>query len=193
MLLHSTEQGHLAWPDTGSHWILSADSLDCTQSGPQSRPRTLNRSVCHNEARAPNCTDCHWFEAQLEWWWQLHKKARNKYIRIGLHVETCSECSRLCVNILEENRKTKTNRGRVTLVDKVKASSWLATLSIEPQHDLIGSCQWQCLSWNKRAKFFMLPNTGDVESKPSGSLITCDGLWFNNNKVRSHLKVRFGF
>lgn len=41
------------------------------------------------------------------------------------------------------------NTERITLVDKVKASSWLATFSIEPEHDLIGSCQWQRLSWEK--------------------------------------------
>lgn len=64
--LHSTVQGRLAWPGTGWHWILSASNLDCIQTGPQSQPRTQNRSACHTEALVLSCTGCHWCEAQLQ-------------------------------------------------------------------------------------------------------------------------------
>lgn len=64
--LRSTVRGRPAWPDSGWRWILSADNLDCTRSGPLSQRRTLNRSVCRSEALARNCTGCRWYEAPLE-------------------------------------------------------------------------------------------------------------------------------
>lgn len=136
--LRSTVRGRPAWPDSGWRWILSADNLDCTRSGPLSQRRTLNRSVCRSEALARNCTGCRWYEAPLEKKMSTIKWREMQVVMKG--------SSRTLVVVGIRRRQTKTNRVRVTLVDKVKASSRLAALSVELQHDLIGCCQGQRLS-----------------------------------------------
>lgn len=86
---------------------------------------------------------------------QFERKKEGKLkckVNVSISMLNLNEMKRVVclLNASERKRDRETHRVRNTLVDEVKASSRLATLRIEPQHDLIGSCQWQCLSWKEQ-------------------------------------------